>query len=220
MDGRLLILCDEFPGEYEHYSIKDFYYLKEELENPYGYPERVFASWETIFPSDKTFLNFCHYYARTFEVIPPDFFLQMKGIVDPQNGNIGKSLQEESFMKVLESNYERVRTQARRGEDYRAEMMELVFQYAYQATQQVIDDFSSMLERKNIIRILPAHKKGIEEELKRERTMHLEAWQQYVKLVKKETYRDLVEPLDYDEFGEVISRSSKEMMKIYSLPFL
>ncbi len=27
MDGKLLVLCDETPGEYKHYKVRDAYYL-------------------------------------------------------------------------------------------------------------------------------------------------------------------------------------------------
>ena len=128
MDGKLLILCDELPKEYEHHSVKDVYFLRRPLIDPYDDPERLFVTWDAVIPKDRTFINGCEHYARTYEEMPSNFRLSQKGTVDPKKGTLKGSIQEDSFLCALDRNVERVREAYENGEDYQAEAIDLAVQ--------------------------------------------------------------------------------------------
>lgn len=219
MDGKLLILCDEIPKDYEHYSVKDVYFLKSTMYDPDDDPERLFVTWDAIIPQDRTFINKCYKYATTYEQIPADFSIRQTGAIDTKNGNIKGSIQEESFLHTLDYNIERIRIAAANGEDYQAEAIELATQYPMQATEQFLKDISYTLNNNSVVRILPAHKSNTDPELVRYRTNLLEAWQNQNRFMReKSSHAKLLTPMSYEDFIEVYSRSSDEMMKIYSLP--
>lgn len=67
MDGKLLILCDELPRDYEHHSVKDVYFLRSTMIDPDDDPERLFVTWDAVIPKDRTFIEKCHQYATTYE---------------------------------------------------------------------------------------------------------------------------------------------------------
>lgn len=219
MDGKLLILCDELPRDYEHHSVKDVYFLRSTLIDPDDDPERLFVTWDAVIPKDRTFIEKCHQYATTYEEMPVDFRLRQGGTIDSKHGNMKGSIQEESFMRALDLNIVRVKRAAANGEDYQAEAIDLAVQYPIQATQQFLEDFSSVLNNNGVVRILPAHKSDTDPELVRYRTNLLEAWQNQNRFMRENAaHAKLVEPMIYEDFGEVYSRSSDEIMKIYSLP--
>lgn len=219
MDGKLLILCDELPKDYEGYSVKDIYFLKSTMIDPEDNSDRLFVCWDAVIPKDQSFLNQCWYYATTYKKMPIDFRLKQTGKIDPKNGSIKGSIQEDSFIRALDLNIESVRRAAAKGEDYRAEAIELAGQYTMQATEQFLEDFSAMLNLNGVVRILPAHKEDTDYEVIRHRTLLLEAWENQNRLMReKASGAKLVEPMVYHDFGEVFSRSSDEIMKVYSLP--
>lgn len=53
MDGKLLILCDELPRDYEHHSVKDVYFLRSTMIDPDDDPERLFVTWDAVIPKDR-----------------------------------------------------------------------------------------------------------------------------------------------------------------------
>ncbi|MCX4365943.1 MAG: hypothetical protein OSJ70_09270 [Bacilli bacterium] len=219
MDGKLLILCDELPKEYEHHSVKDVYFLRRPLIDPYDDPERLFVTWDAVIPKDRTFINGCEHYARTYEEMPSNFRLSQKGTVDPKKGTLKGSIQEDSFLCALDRNVERVREAYENGEDYQAEAIDLAVQYPMQATSQFLSDFSTMLSTNGIVRILPAHREDADPELVRYRTELLNAWTNQNGLMREnKAEAKVIDPMVYKDFGEVYSRSIDEMMKIYSLP--
>lgn len=219
MDGKLLILCDEEPKDYEHYSVKDVYFLRSTMIDPDDNPERLFVTWDAVIPKDRTFIDACHKYATNYEKTPVDFRLRQTGAIDSKHGNIKGSIQEQSFVNALDLNIELVKSAAAKGEDYQAEAIELAAQYPMQATEQFLEDFSATLNNNGIVRILPAHSSNTDPEIVRYRTALLEAWQNQNRFMgDKASYAKLLQPMIYEEFGEVYSRSSDEIMKIYSLP--
>lgn len=248
MDGKLLILCDELPGDYEHHKVKDIYFLKQVMIDPDDNPDRLFVTWDAIIPKDKSFIEKCMHYASMSESIPADFSLRQRGTIDSKNGNIKGSIQEESFLKSLDSNIAYLKSEALNGEDakiyisqiakelslpeddpqvrksaiqtsLRALAMDLAVQYPFQANEQFFEDFSAMLNANGIVRILLAHKTDQDENLIRERMALMDAWQNQNKFYReKASSAEILEPMMYDEFGEVYSRSSDEIMKVYSLP--
>ncbi len=221
MDGKLLILCDELPGDYERYSVKDIYFLKDEMIDPNDNPDRLFVCWDSIIPQDKSFIESCIHYATSYEKVPVDFILHKKGTIDPKHGSIKGSIQEESYVRALDSNIAAIQRAASNNEDYRGYAMDLAVQYPFQATEQFFEDFSQMLNLKGVVRILLAHKKDTDPEIIRERALLLDAWQNQNKLMREHaSVAELVSPMVYDDFGEVYSRSGDEIMKVYSLPIL
>lgn len=219
MDGKLLILCDELPGDYEEYSVKDIYFLKSEMIDPEDDPERLFVCWDAIIPQDRAFIEGCMHYATTYEPMSLDFRLKQTGMTDGKHGSIKGSIEEDSYIRTLDFNLELVRAFAQRGYDPWGDAIELAGQYQAQATQRFLEDFSAMLNLNGVVRILATHKSNTDPNLVRHRTMFLEAWQNQNRFMREKASRaKLVEPMIYDNFGQVYSRSVDEMMKIYSLP--
>lgn len=231
MDGKLLILCDELPGDYEHHKVKDIYYLRQVMIDPDDNPDRLFVTWDAIIPKDKSFIEKCMHYASLCETIPPEFRLSQTGAIDSKHGNIKGSIQEDSFMKALDNNIAYLKSEAIRKNQNKKEMdkddlvelrglaMDLAVQYPFQANEQFFEDFSAILNSNGVVRILLAHKSDQDEKLIRERMALMTSWQSQNKLMReKASSAELVEPMMYDEFGEVYSRSGDEIMKVYSLP--
>lgn len=92
MDGKLLILCDELPKDYEHYSVKDVYFLKSTMIDPDDDPERLFVTWEAVIPTDTTYIETCHQCSFEFKEMPIEMRLKQTGTINPKNGNIKGSI--------------------------------------------------------------------------------------------------------------------------------
>ncbi|MDE5539698.1 MAG: hypothetical protein K2J20_04355 [Bacilli bacterium] len=219
MDGKLLILCDEKPGDYEKYSVKDIYYLRSVMIDPQEDPERLFVCWDSIIPSDRSFIEACMRYGTFQDKMPVDFPLKQTGMTDGKHGTIKGSIQEESCLNAVRSNIQILRETAQKGGDVKGEAMDLAVQFPMQATQWFIEAFSEMLNQKNVVRILLAHRSDVNPELVRYRMRLLEAWENHNGLMReKASGAKLVEPMIYEDFGQLYSRSGDEMMEIYSLP--
>ena len=219
MDGKLLILCDELPETKEHYSIKDYYFLKRDMIDPEDDPEKLFVTWDAIIPKNQSFIDACKYYGLTFEEMPPLFALMQEGKTDPKNGTIHGSLQEESYFNTLNYNRNRVTKLAQDGEDYQAEALDLSCQYPSQATEQFLRNFSSLLNKNGVVRILLCYKNTTDSASVRHRMLLMEAWKNQNRFMRDQSSSaEIVESIAYDDFGEVYSRANEEMLKIYSLP--
>lgn len=175
MDGKLLILCDELPKDYEHYSVKDVYFLRSKMIDPDDDPERLFVTWEAVIPTDRTFIDTCYQSAREYKEMPIEMRLKQTGKIDSKHGNIKGSIQEDSFINVLDANIKRIRMSAANGEDAYAEALDLSVQYPMQATGQFLWDFSSTLNNNEVVRILPTHSSKTSPEIIQYRTFLLEA---------------------------------------------
>lgn len=219
MDGKLLVLVDEIPANYEHHSVKDIYFLKSTIRYPEEDTDKIFVTWDAIIPKDTEFLDMCTYYARTYAKIPANFWLRRKGAIDPKNGNINDSIQESSYAQVLASNLNRIRKEAERGEDYQALAIDLSVEFPFLATQTFLEDFSQMLNNNGVVRIMLAHKKTTDPEEIRRREMLMDAWKNQNKFMRENaSCAEFVPSVFYDDFSEVYSKSTSEMMKVYSLP--
>lgn len=219
MDGKLLILCDERPGDYEKYSVKDIYYLRDVMIDPQDDPDRLFVCWDAIIPQDRSFIEGCMHYGTTYDSMPVDFPLKQTGMTDGTHGTIKGSIQEDSYINAVLSNIQILRETAKSGGDVRGEAMDLAVQLQLQATQAFLEAFSAMLNKKGVVRILVAHKNDVNAELLRYRMALLSAWENQNRFMgKNASGAKLVESMVYEDFGQVYSRSIDEMMKIYSLP--
>lgn len=218
MDGKLLVLCDEVPGDYRHLSVKDAYYLKETMREPREETQELFVSWESIMPNDQSFINGCIGYARNYSM-PPEFMLSKKGAIDLANGNIKTSIQEESYLGVYESIIRTIQASAARGEDIQADAIDLAFQYPFLATDRFLTDLSYYFNLNGVVRILPTHSKDTDPEVIRHRMMILEAWVNKNRLLGENvSCAEVLDGLVYDEFREAYSRAGDEVMAIMSLP--
>lgn len=219
MDGKLLVLCDELPGDYERYSVKDIYFLRSEFIDPGDDSDRLFVCWDAIVPEDRSFIEGCLYFGMTYAQMPADFRLKETGMTDGKHGSMKGSIQEDSYMRAFDTNIGILRASAQRGEDYRGEALDLAAQFPLQAAQSFFESFSAMLNRKGVVRILVAHKKNVAPELLKYRTDLLEAWQMQNRFMRENaSHAKVLDPMLYEDFGEVYSRSSDEMLEIYSLP--
>ena len=225
MDAKLLILCDEKPGTnndgHKEYKIRDSIFLADSIRYPEDDTDKIFVSWDSIIPEDRTFIEECKYYATFREKPNPTFVLSKRGSIDPARGTIKTSLQEESYYKAYEDNLNYLQKLAReRGKDleWQAEVIDLSVQYPLQANQRFFDDFSKMLEYNNIIRILPTFSRESENNITEYRKAILDAWNNMNKITKKVSAKVL--PVEmYSDFGEIFyKKSTDEMLKIYSMP--
>lgn len=219
MDGKVLVLCDELPKDYGRYSVKDANYLASDFCEQNDDSQKLFVTWDAIIPEDSEFLDRCAHYARTYEEIPADFAFCKKGKIDPKYGNIGKSIQEDSYLEALESGIAYLRSLAAKGEDIQGMAIDMAFEYPFRAMQRFLEDFSGVLNKHMVATVMPAVKNGTDPEVLRKRLMILEAWQNQDKFMRDAMSGAIVTSLvSYDDFGEVYSKADEEVIKIMSLP--
>ena len=228
MDGKLLILCDELPDYIElegekkkrDYKVYDRNFLVSPVRDPQDDPDRLFVCWDSIVPEDRSFLEACRYYARFIEKPDPKFVLSQKGATDPRHGTIKGSVQEQSFLDTFTDLTNYLGEVKRTGGDLYGEIVENSVQYPFRANQRFFEDFSKLLEMNNVVRILPSYSYQTHAATVQHRASLLEAWKDTNKFMKPGTKSGakVLSPMIYMDFGEVYSRSTHEMMKIYSLP--
>lgn len=248
MDGRVLILCDEKPGDYERYSVKDSRFLVCEMMDPADMPERLFVCWDSIIPEDRGFIEECKHYARFTEKPYPEFALSQRGTIDPKSGTIKTSIQEQCYLDTYYNNFNYLSKLSQKGEDVYGEAMDLAVQFPFDANQRFFEQFSKLLEMHGIITILPTFSIESDPNITNYRMQMLDAWKnanRFMSAAKKSAAK-VVSPMIYtpleteevstvdDEenelendvkekkhpnFGDVYVRAGEELMKIYSLPF-
>ncbi len=213
------------PGIYDNghdkIKIRDNIFLKKTMRLPEDWDEKIFVSWDSIIPEDRAFIEACKYYA-TFQDRPDStFLLSKRGSVDPSRGTIKGSLQEDSFYQVYANNLNYLRELAQKkgkNMEWQAEVMDLAVQYQFQAAHRFLEDFSTVLDHNNIIRILPTFSKNSEPNITKYRKDILEAWNNMNK-INKQTSAKLLPVEFYSDFDEIFyKKSAEEMMKIYSMP--
>lgn len=187
------------------------------------YPEddtsRLYVCWDSIIPENQEYIEKCLYYGTTYDEMPADFIIRQKGKIDPKHGNINNSIEEDSYIRALTDNLAIIRECAKSGEDYRGYAMDLAVQYPFKAMSQFFYDFSSILNSNGVVRILLAHKSNTPESIIMMREKLLEAWKNQNEVMHEQaSIAKILEPMVYEDFGEVYVRASDEMMKIYSLP--
>lgn len=220
MDGKLLVLCDETLGEYKHYKVRDAYYLLNDYYDPEDNSNIIFVNWKSVIPDDVEFLERCKHYARTYEEVPADFMYQKKGVIDQRYANVGDSIQERSYYDVLLSNTLSVHSAiANEDEDYQALAIDLACEFPFQATQRFLEDFSSVLKKNGIVRILLAYKTSLDYDTIRRRASLLDAWKNQNRFMReKMSNAEIAGEMSYDDFGKVYTKAQEEMLKVYSLP--
>ena len=219
MDGKLLILCDEDPRDEERFSIRDKNFLVSEMWDPDDTTDMLFVSFDALIPEDRTFIEQCKLYA-SFRAQPEvNFMLKQKGKTNPKYGTIHGSIQEQSYLNTYLDYVEQLKIAQSQGEDVQAEMLEDACQYQFVASANFFRDFSDILSKHGVVRILPAFKKDGDKNFNQYRMALLNAWAEQNKVMgDNKVYASLLGPIEYTEFGQVYCKSIDEMMKIMSLP--
>lgn len=233
MDGKLLILCDEMPGTHsdghKEYKIRDSRFLVAPMRYPEDDPERIFISWDSIIPEDRSFIEQCTHYAKfTEKPQDPLFSISRKGSTDPAEGTLKDSIQEASYYETFERNLSYLYDLMKRGEDWQGEAIELGVQYPLDANERFFSELTKLINSNGIVAILPCFSQDREGmDITRYRREMLEVWKNRNEMRRKSGFRrpdeySSVNVLDfetYSDFGEILyGRSSEEIMKIYSMP--
>ena len=220
MDGKLLILCDEMPGEYEHYTVRDRNYLVAPMRNTEEDTDRIFVAWDSIIPEDRSFIEACKYYARLQEKPAPDFALKQKGSSDSRWGSIKGSLQEESFLTEYSNMINYLSRLNAQEKDWQGEAMELSVQYQFDAMQRFYEDFSRIMNLNGVVRIMPCFSRNSEPNITAYRKQVLDCWQNANKFMRGNSSAAIVnDPMVYSNMGEVYSKSTTELLNIMSMPY-
>ncbi len=219
MDGKVLVLCDEKPGDYGRYSIKDSKFLVSPIKDPEDDPERLFICWDSIIPEDRSFIEACKHYARTLEKPAPDFMLSQKGSTDSASGTIKGSVQEQAYLDRYLSNMDMLTRVKAQGGDVYGEAIEIGMQYPLDANSYFFQEFSRLLNMNGVVRVLPTYSLNTEPNIARYRADMLEAWKmQNQYMGRNKAYAKVVSPMTYSDFGEVYTRAGDELLTVYSLP--
>lgn len=220
MDGKLLILCDELPGDYKGYSVKDRNFLVSLMRYPEDDPERLFVCWDSIIPEDRSFIEACKYYARFTEMPDPMFALSQKGSTDPKHGTIKGSVQEQSYLDTYDALLNYLKGVKQNGGDLYGELMEKAVQFPFDANERFFRDFSKLLQDNGVVRILPAYSDKTHGPTSNYRASMLEAWKNANSFMPGNVRAGakVLAPMEYSDIGEVYKRSIDEMLQIYSLP--
>lgn len=218
MNGKLLVLCDELPGWYKGYTVKDSRYLKIPYINPAEDDDRIFICWDSIVPEDRAFIEVVKYYAHFTEMPEPRFILNQRGATDPATGNIKTSIQEESYYALYEEMLERIRRINALGGDVMGEAMEIAVQFPFMANSRFFRDFSNLLNAKNVVRILPTFSKTSDAKIIHYRDELLSAWARENEFMDRKSQAKVLTPILYTNFREVMNCSTEELLKIYSFP--
>lgn len=233
MDGKLLILCDEMPGVHNdghrEYKIRDSRFLR----LPQWYPEdldsdKIFVSWDSIMPEDREFIELCKHYAKFTEKPTPDFVLKQKGSTDPESGTLKESMQETCYYDRYRANLNYLSSLMQKGKDWYGEAMELAVQYPLDANSDFFKAFTEAINNNGVVTVLPCFSEEKESSpITGYRMQLFEAWKNNNEMMKKSSIRNsseyttaiIREPHIYSDFGEVLySKSSDELMRIYSMP--
>lgn len=233
MDGKLLILCDEMPGVhndgYKDYKIVDNRFLR----SPKWYTEelnsdKIFISWDSIIPEDREFIELCKHYANFTEKPAPDFVLKQKGSTDPESGTLKESMQEMCYYERYSKNLNYLSSLMQKGEDWQGQAMEFAVQYVSDANSDFFKAFTDAINLNSIVKVLPCFStEKADSPITRYRMKLFEAWRNMNEVMKKSAIREpseyttaiIREPHMYSDFGEVLySKSSEELMQIYSMP--
>lgn len=229
MDGKLLVLCGERPtinesgtlidekgnmlrnqdGKYidingnevevdTHKKVISGINLLNPIITESTESDILFVDWESIVPSDIEPLQEMVEYAQTTEPIPPQMILD-----SGKNQSLMKSVHMNRLSQIDENN-------ERPSIDYR-----------FQAMNDFMELFLRTLENNGIVSILPTFPNKEDKAVNKARTKVMQSWRdrneresQYGK------YRriDVLEPMQYDDFGEIYIRAQDEMLKIISMP--
>lgn len=220
MDGKLLVLCDEKPGKYERYHIRDSKYLMCQYDS-FESEDIICASWDSIIPEDRSFIVACKEYAKFASKPAPDFVFSKRGSVDPEGGTIKESMQEESYFAEYQENLRYLTELCEAGKEWRIEAMELSSQYGVAATQRFFRDFSKMLCMNRIVSIMPSFSDKSDKNISSYRMQVLDAWKNANDVMRQNRSTAIVTPaFIYSDFmSEYSKHASEEMLKIIGRPY-
>lgn len=218
MNSKLLVLCDELPGNYEGYTIRDSSFFKEGYVDPCEDSDRVFICWDSIIPEDRAFLYALMHYANLTELPSPKFVLDQRGATDPSRGTIRGSIQEESYLKTYNGVVARALEISKAGGDPKGEVLDLAVQFPFIANSRFFEYFSKLLNDKCVFRILPTFSNKAEHNITFYRAKMLEAWQAQNEFMDEKAVAEVLPTICYDSIDEVLAKSGEELLKIYSLP--
>lgn len=220
MDGKLLILCDELPGDYKDYTVKDKNYLVSPMKAPEDEPERLFVCWDSVIPEDRAFIEACKYYARFTEMPDSKFAFLQRGAADLRGGTIKGSVQEGCYLETYTALLDYLREVKKSGGDLYGEILEKAVQFPFDANERFYQEFSRLLNMNGVVRILPTYSTKTHKPTTNYRALTLDAWKNSNSFMpaNRKSGAQVLTPLVYSDFGDVYKRSIDEMMKIYSLP--
>lgn len=232
MDGKLLVLCDERPTINEHGGRIDekgsllaqqenkwFNFEGKEIEvDPYKKvisaidllnemmtettePDILFVDWETVVPSDISQLQQMKLYAQSTEEIPPQMLFDA-------------AVKNPSLMK--RAHYDRLISI----DNMR---MRPSFDYGPQAMDDFLGLFSRALSLNMIVSVLPTFSVQQAADVTNARWRVLQTWKNKNQMMsehRNEPKVEVLQPMQYKDFGEIYIRAKDEMLKIISKPYL
>lgn len=220
MDGKVLVICDEMPGVYEEYSVKDSKYLISPDVNFYEEESIIYTSWDSIIPEDRSFIVACKKYARFEEKPPADFVFKKRGAIDPGGGTIRDSIQEESYLKEYRQNVDWLERLHNEGKDWQEEALELASQYSVAATQRFFEDFSQILSMNGIVSIIPCFSENSDTKTIEYRKAMLSSWRNadgYMK--RRSSVVRLNDFSTYSDFRDIFKKACDEALTIIGMPY-
>jgi hypothetical protein len=226
MDGKVLILCDEKPGDYGKYRVKDsILFAKNTID--YDDPDRILLCWDSVIPEDRAFIEACKYYAKFTDKPDIDFALSQKGSIDPNTGIIKTSIQEQSYLEMYKRDLQYLSIIGKQGKNIPKEAMKLTTKFHLDANQNFFEEFSRLLEQNQIARILPTYSIQTNSEITKYRMKMLESWENVNETMQiGRASATVAEPImyatykdeEYPDFEEVYKRAREQLFEMYSFP--
>ena len=229
MDGKLIVLCGERPtiNEYgerideqanllikkqdkyfningeeikvdEHKKVINGNDLLNDMMTESTEPDMIFVDWETIIPSNIEPLQEMIAYSRTTQKIPAQIILD-----SGKNQSIMKRVHMNRLL-LIDKSQERP-----------------CIDYPLQAMEDFLQLFSTTLEKNGVVSILPTFPNSDDESINKSRLKLIQAWKNKNEIdakYKGKTLIDVLDPMSYDEFGEIYIKASNEMLNIISKP--
>lgn len=229
MDGKLLVLCGERPtinkygaridengnmllernGKYIDINEKELEVdihkkiisgidLLDDMMTESTEPDILFVDWESIITSDIGPLKEMIKYAQTTEKIPPQLILDSE-----KNPSLMKKAHINRLLQIDKSN-------ERPSYDYGCLAMEDFMQL-----------FSKTIEKNGIVSILLTFPNQENSKINQARYRIMQSWKNRNEMkakLKREEKVDILQPMNYDSFGEIYIRAHEEMLKIMSKP--
>lgn len=227
MDGKLLVLCDERPTinengkridekgnlliktgdkwmDYEgnevevdlHKKVISAMNLLNPMMTESTKPDTLFVDWETIVQSDIESLQKMVQYAQMSQPTPPqELFEIMK--------------KSESIMK--KAHYERLISLEQHN-------MKPSIDYQFQAMEDFMRLFEEILELNGIVTVLPTFRNKENEEITTARVKIINTIKDRLRTINRGIDCEILQPMTYDNFGEIYIKSNEERLKIISLP--
>lgn len=230
MDGRLLVFCDEdvtlnsynervdkngnllrkiHDGSYEDMNLKKVevdehknvisaidLIMPEETES-IANRDILYVNWETVVPQDIEYLQKLVQYSTTTHPLSEEMLRE--GL--KQRDSIMKRAHEETFHAIQDE---------RPSFDYRFIAMDYFMRRLY-----------DMMANQGIVKVLPCYSQNTEPDIRTARQRILNSFMSRNRMYAKngdETEIKIIEPIEYEKFGQVYVKANDEMLKILSEP--